>query len=71
MGFAFAIIDRMTSPEFVALSTKLFADLTNWVGEASKDATLSTADLAVLQAAMKVVERATYEGAELKADIAN
>ena len=60
----------MTSPEFVALSTKLFTDLNNWITEASKDE-LSASDLALLQAAMKVIERVTLSGAETKPDTAN
>ena len=61
----------MTSQEFVVLSTKLVKDLKEWVAEASKDDTLSPADLALLQEAMKVVERVTYTEAEIKPDSAN
>ena len=61
----------MTSAEFAALSTQLFTDLTKWVTEASKDDTLSASDLALLQAAMKIIERVTYKQAESKPDTAN
>ena len=61
----------MTAAEFAALSTHLFKDLTTWVAEASKDETLTASDLAMLQAAMKIVERVTYTEAEKKPDTAN
>jgi hypothetical protein len=61
----------MTSAEFAALSTQLFTDLTKWVTEASKDDALAAADLAMLQAAMKIIERVTYKEAEIKPDTAN
>jgi hypothetical protein len=61
----------MTSAEFAALSTQLFTDLTKWVTEASKDETLTASDLAMLQAAMKIVERVTYQETEKKPDTAN
>lgn len=37
---------------------------------ASKDETLTASDLAMLQAAMKIVERVTYKEAEKKPDTA-
>jgi hypothetical protein len=61
----------MTAAEFAALSTRLFKDLTTWVSEASKDATLSASDLAVLQASMKIMERVTYHETEKKPDLDN
>jgi hypothetical protein len=61
----------MTSAEFAALSTQLFTDLTKWVTEASRDETLSSSDLAMLQAAMKIIERVTYTEAAIKPDTAN
>ncbi len=61
----------MTSAEFAALSTNLFSELTKWITEASKDETLSVSDLAMLQAAMKIIERVTYMEAEIKPDGAN
>ena len=61
----------MTAAEFADLSTRLFKDLTAWVAEASKDDTLSTSDLALLQSAMKVMEQITYRQTELKPDTAN
>ena len=61
----------MTSTEFAALSTTIFHDLKKWVEEASKGDTLSAADLAVLQAAMTIMERVTYVEAEIKPDTAN
>ena len=39
--------------------------------ESSKGNTLSTADLAVLQAALTMMERVTYTEAEMKPDTAN
>jgi hypothetical protein len=61
----------MTAAEFAALSTRMFKDLAQWVGEASKDDTLSPSDLAVLQAAMKIIERVTYAETEIKPDTNN
>jgi hypothetical protein len=61
----------MTAAEFVALSTTLVKDLTKWIGEASKSDSLSAADLALLQASLKVVERVTLVEAEVKPDTAN
>jgi hypothetical protein len=61
----------MTAAEFAALSTRMFSDLAQWVGEASKDNTMSASDLAILQAAMKIIERVTYTEAELKPDTNN
>ena len=61
----------MTSAEFAALSTRIFNELRTWIEESSKGNTLSTADLAVLQAALAVMERVTYTEAEMKPDTAN
>jgi hypothetical protein len=61
----------MTAAEFADLSTRVFKDLTVWVAESSKDETLSTSDLALLQSAMKVIERVTYKETELKPETAN
>ena len=61
----------MTSAEFAALSTNLFTELTKWITEASKGETLSASDLAMLQAAMKIIERVTYKEAEIKPDGGN
>ena len=61
----------MTAAEFADLSTRVFKDLTTWVAESSKDARLATSDLALLQSAMKVIERVTYKETELKPDTAN
>jgi hypothetical protein len=61
----------MTSAEFAALSTRMFGDLKRWVEEASKDDTLSAADLALLQTAMGIIERVTYKETESKPDTAN
>ena len=61
----------MTAAEFADLSTRVFKDLTTWVAESSKDDTLSVSDLALLQSAMKVIERVTYKETELKPDTAN
>ena len=61
----------MTAAEFVKLSTALVQDMTKWVAEASKNDTLTPADLALLQAALKVVERVTLTEAASKPDTAN
>jgi hypothetical protein len=61
----------MTATEFAALSTKIFSDLKRWVEEASRDEGLTANDLAVLQAAMSIVERVTYSETETKPDTAN
>ena len=42
-----------------------------WIAEASKDDALSAADLAMLNASMKIVERVTLKEAEEKPDTAN
>jgi hypothetical protein len=47
------------------------SDLKVWVQEASKDEGLSANDLAVLQAAMSIVERVTYSEIDTKPDTAN
>jgi len=61
----------MTAAEFADLSAKLLGDMRKWIAEASKDETVSTSDLAVLQTAMIIIERATFKGTETKPDIAN
>jgi hypothetical protein len=61
----------MTSHEFIELSAKLFKDLTAWIEEASKDGSLTTSDLAVLNSAMRLVERVTLKEAHVKPDTAN
>ena len=61
----------MTSAEFAALSTTIFNDLRKWIEESSKGDALSAADLAVLQAAMTIMERVTYVEAVAKPDTAN
>jgi hypothetical protein len=61
----------MTAAEFADLSVKVLSDLRNWIAEASKDETVSTSDLAVLQTAMMTIERATFKGTETKPDTAN
>jgi hypothetical protein len=61
----------VTSQEFLRVSTQLFNDMRVWIGEASKDASLSASDLAMLNAAMKIVERVTLTEAEVKPDTAD
>ena len=61
----------MTAQEFLDVSTQLFKDMKAWIAEASKDDTLSVSDLAMLNAAMKIVERATLEAAASKPDKEN
>lgn len=61
----------MNGPQFVALSTKLVSDLKIWIAEASKDDSLSAADLVLLQSTLKIVERVTYRELEVKPDTDN
>ena len=61
----------MTAKEFLDVSTKLFNDLKVWITEASKDNALSPSDLAMLNAAMKIVERVTLTEVEAKPHRAN
>ena len=61
----------MTAKEFLDVSTKLFNDLKVWITEASKDNALSPSDLAMLNAAMKIVERVTLREVEAKPQRAN
>jgi hypothetical protein len=61
----------MTAAEFAALSTKLLSEMRNWIGEVSKDETVSAADLAVLQTAMMIIERGTFKGTETRPDTGN
>jgi hypothetical protein len=56
----------LTAKEFLDVSTKLFADMKLWIEEASKERVLSASDLAMLNAAVKIVERATLKAAEIK-----
>ena len=56
----------MTAQEFLKISTQLFKDMKAWIAEASKDDALSAADLALLNAAMKIVERVTLKEAAEK-----
>jgi hypothetical protein len=62
---------RLTAKAFLDVSTKLFADMKVWIAEASKEDVLSASDLAMLNAAMKIVERATLKAAEAKPPKAN
>ena len=61
----------MTAPEFLDLSTKLFGDMKAWIAEAGKDDILSASDLALINASMKIVERATLKEVDIKPDAAN
>ncbi len=61
----------MTAKEFLDLSTKLFADMKAWIGEAAKDDTLSASDLAMLSASMKIIERVTLKEVEIKPETSN
>ena len=61
----------MTAGEFAALSTELVNDLAKWVAEVSKDTSLTASDLAVLQTAMKIIQRVTYKENETKPDTDN
>ena len=61
----------MTAQEFLSLSTSLFRDMKDWIGEAAKDNTLSPSDLAMLEASMKIVERVTLKEAASKPETGN
>ena len=61
----------MTAQEFVKISTQLFNDMRVWIAEAAKDNALSVADLAMLNASMKIVERVTLKEVEEKPDTSN
>ena len=61
----------LTAKEFLDTSTKLFADMKLWIEEASKERALSASDLAMLHAAVKIVERATLKAAEIKPERPN
>ena len=61
----------MTAQEFLEISTQLFNDMRAWIAEASKDGSLSATDLAMLNAAMKIVERVTLKEAEIKPETAD
>ena len=61
----------MTAQEFLSLSTSLFRDMKDWIGEAAKDNTLSPSDLAMLEASMKIVERVTLKEAAIKPETGN
>ena len=61
----------MTAKEFLDISTKLFADMKTWIGEAAKDDALSASDLVMLNASMKIVERVTLKEVETKPEKAN
>jgi hypothetical protein len=61
----------VTAQEFLKISTQLFNDMRTWVAEASKDNALSAADLAMLNASMKIVERVTLKEAVAKPDTSN
>ena len=59
----------MTAQEFLDLSTKLAADMKNWVTEAGRDDSLSATDLETLSAAARIVERVTLREAATKSDV--
>ena len=59
----------MTTKQFIDLSTKLFNDMKAWVGEAGQHHGLSPADIAALEASMKVIERVTLQGAAVEPDL--
>lgn len=61
----------MTAQEFLEVSTKLFKDMKIWIAEASKDDALSASDLAMLTAAMKIVERVTLRETDAKPSRSN
>ena len=61
----------MKAQEFLHISTELFVDMKAWIAEASKDDGLSPSDLAMLIAAMKIVERVTLKETEVKPVIEN
>ncbi len=59
----------MTAQEFLDLSTKLAADMKNWVTEAGKDDSFSPTDLETLSAAANIVERVTLREAATKSEV--
>jgi hypothetical protein len=61
----------VTAQEFLEVSTKLFKDMKIWIAEASKDDALSASDLAMLTAAMKIVERVTLRETDAKPSRSN
>ena len=71
VGHTQALETNMTAKEFLDLSTKLFADMKAWIGEAAKDDTLSASDLAMLSASMKIIERVTLKEVEIKPETGN
>jgi len=70
-GHAFAPILWVTAAEFAGLSAQLLGDMRDWIAEASKDETVSSSELAVLQTAMMIIERGTFKGTETKPDTTN
>jgi hypothetical protein len=56
----------MTPQQFLDLSTKLFNDMKAWVAEAGKSDSLAPADVASLEAAMRVIERVTLREADVE-----
>jgi hypothetical protein len=70
-GLVFAPTLWVTAAEFAGLSAQLLSDMRNWIAEASKDETISSSELAVLQTAMIIIERGTFKGTETKPDTTN
>jgi hypothetical protein len=61
----------MNAPEFAAVSAQLISNLKTWIEEASKDAVLSEADLAILTQALTIIEQKTYRAVDVKPDTGN
>ena len=58
----------MNSQHFLDLSTKLFKDMTAWIAEAGAHHSLAPSDLALLNSAVKIVERVTLQDADARPD---
>lgn len=54
----------MTPQAFLDLSTKLVKDMKEWIPEAHKGGAMSESDLAMLNGAMKIIERVTLKEVE-------
>ena len=56
----------MTPRDFLDLSTRLCKDLNAWVAEAHKSQAMTESDLALLNGAIKIIDRVTLAETENK-----
>jgi hypothetical protein len=56
----------VTPQAFLVLSTRLCTDLKDWITAAHQDGALSESDLGLLEATIKIIERATLKDVEGK-----